>query len=392
MPKRKKYPKLPSGWGSIRYLGKGRRNPYAVHPPATECSENGHYIQPKAICYVSDWYVGFAVLNSYRAGTYKPGDEIELSKMTVSDGAVLDGLIERILKDSNMAANLESSRKGKTFSEVYDDFYEWKFGKFASKKLSESTKLSIEFGYKNLKDLHDRPFAEIKLDEMQKVLDEYPLGFSSVKQMLNLLKQIYDYADARELCERNYAKHLVMPNKKECESGVPFSEEQIETMWKNKDNPVIEMTLIACYSGFRVTAYASMEEVNLEEKYFKGGIKTKSSKGRTVPIHSAIYPLVARRIKRDGKLLNYTSRGYNGAMKRELKKIGITGHTTHDCRHTFSMLCEKYGVNENDRKRMMGHSFGSDITNQIYGHRSLEDLRKEIEKIQVPDFVTSCDK
>ena len=33
------------------------------------------------------------------------------------------------------------------------------------------------------------------------------------------------------------------------------------------------------------------------------------------------------------------------------------------------MLCEKYKVNEND------------ITNGIYGHRSLEDLRKEIEKI-----------
>lgn len=392
MPKRKKYPKLPSGWGSIRYLGKGRRNPYAVHPPATECSENGHYIQPKAICYVSDWYVGFAVLNSYRAGTYKPGDEIELSKMTVSDGTVLDGLIERILKDSNMAANLESSQKGKTFSEVYDDFYEWKFGKFASKKLSESTRNGNEFAYKQLSELHNRPFAEIKLDEMQKLLDKCPHGISSVKQMLSLLKQVYDYAEARDLCERNYAKHLVLPSKKECESGIPFSEKEIEILWKNKDNPAIEMVLIACYSGFRFTAYVTMDEINLEEKYFKGGIKTKSSKGRIVPIHSAIYPLVVKRMQRDRKIVSQSVNNFNTTMKRELERIGITGHTTHDCRHAFSMLCEKYGVNENDRKRMMGHSFGSDITNQIYGHRSLEDLRKEIEKIHVPEFVTICDE
>ena len=33
---------------------------------------------------------------------------------------------------------------------------------------------------------------------------------------------------------------------------------------------------------------------------------------------------------------------------------------------------------------MLGHSFGADITNGIYGHRTVDDLRKEIEKIKVP--------
>ena len=36
---RKKYPRLPNGFGSIRNLGKGRRHHYAVHPPATEQDE-----------------------------------------------------------------------------------------------------------------------------------------------------------------------------------------------------------------------------------------------------------------------------------------------------------------------------------------------------------------
>ena len=38
-------------------------------------------------------------------------------------------------------------------------------------------------------------------------------------------------------------------------------------------------------------------------------------------------------------------------------------------------------MTENDRKRMLGHSFGGDITNKVYGHRTLEELRAEIEKI-----------
>ena len=50
----------------------------------------------------------------------------------------------------------------------------------------------------------------------------------------------------------------------------------------------------------------------------------------------------------------------------------------------YSRLCESYGVREADRKRMMGHSFGNDITNGVYGHRTLEELRTEIEKIKEP--------
>ena len=65
-----------------------------------------------------------------------------------------------------------------------------------------------------------------------------------------------------------------------------------------------------------------------------------------------------------------------------LENLGIEKHTPHDCRHTFSTLCEKYNVNENDRKRMLGHSF-QDVTNKVYGHRELEDLRIQIEKIRV---------
>ena len=73
-----------------------------------------------------------------------------------------------------------------------------------------------------------------------------------------------------------------------------------------------------------------------------------------------------------------------------LNIVGTPKHTPHDCRHTFSRLCETYGVRENDRKRMLGHSFGGDVTNAVYGHRTLEELRAEIEKIEMP-FVTNCD-
>jgi len=69
-------------------------------------------------------------------------------------------------------------------------------------------------------------------------------------------------------------------------------------------------------------------------------------------------------------------------MYEALMLLGIKKHTPHDCRHTFSMLCDKYGVTENDKKTMLGHAF-SDVTNKVYRHRELEELRKQIEKIKI---------
>jgi hypothetical protein len=51
MPKRKKYPKLPNGYGSIKRLsGKNRTNPFGVYPPTKEFDLNGIPVAQKAIC------------------------------------------------------------------------------------------------------------------------------------------------------------------------------------------------------------------------------------------------------------------------------------------------------------------------------------------------------
>ena len=62
MAKKRKYKKLPNGYGSISYLGKGRRNPYCVRPPVTEFDENGKAIRPSPICYTDTWEHGFIAL------------------------------------------------------------------------------------------------------------------------------------------------------------------------------------------------------------------------------------------------------------------------------------------------------------------------------------------
>ena len=68
--------RLPSGFGSVRYLGKGRCNPYAVHPPESSAkTAQSQSRRPPALCYVCSREIGIKILMIYHAGLYTPGLE-----------------------------------------------------------------------------------------------------------------------------------------------------------------------------------------------------------------------------------------------------------------------------------------------------------------------------
>ena len=373
---RKKHPFLPNGFGSIRYLGAGRSRPYAVHPPAKEQNDKGRYIIPKAICYCSDWYTAFACLTAWHQGKYYPGMEHDIAKDRQSSYADLDAFCRRVLSTIGAASSL------RTFKQVADEYMKYKYGVNAPKSLTSGTLRSDEYSLKYISALDPFPLDEIPLQKMQETVNGIQAGTMIKIKAVTMIKQVYRYALQRGYIQRDESALLHAPERGEVAHGQPFSDEDLSILWKNKTNPDAAAILIMCYSGFRVSAYRDLE-VNRDLMYFKGGVKTAAGKGRIVPIHSAIQPL----LDTGWKMFSLTDRSINRRIIDYCSSIGIKRHTPHDCRHTFSRLCEKYGVPEADRKRMMGHSFGSDLTNAVYGHRTLDELRQSIELI-----VTSCDK
>lgn len=380
MARKKKYPKLPNGYGSIKKLSGKRRNPYGVYPPATELIAPGQYAPVKAICYVDDYMKGFAVLTAWHAGTYYPGFERTLNDF--GESRTVNSTMNNILTDYLQAARVEQNKeKGATFAEVYEAFYKDKY-EDPKKTYSKASMDCTRAAFKNCSELHDKPFADLRYNDLQNVIDNCPKKHSSLELILSLFHQMYAYAEKFELCEKDYSVHVKIKKAEDDEHGVPFSEEELKILWENKKDPTVEFILIMCYSGYRIKAYETIE-VDLKNGYFRGGVKTEAGKDRIVPIHSQIYPLVKNRIKKYGRILNVKTQFFRSQMYKTLDQIGIQKHTPHDARHTFSMLCEKYRVNENDRKRMLGHAF-SDITNKVYGHRTVEELKEEIEKIKIP--------
>lgn len=243
----------------------------------------------------------------------------------------------------------------------------------------------MQAGFSHCAALHDREISQISYQELQTLLDNDPQRHAGKEHLQAFLKQIFKYAVTVGDLDRNPASALQINILNDDEHGVPFTDDELVTLWKHKDDPAIELLLILCYSGWRISELFTLE-IDLVNQSMTGGIKTAAGKNRVVPIHHTILPLIAYRLKKYGAVLPYSTDAYRRALRVALDDIGLSGaprHTPHDARHTFSRLCEKYGVRENDRKRMMGHSFGSDITNGIYGHRELEDLKAEIEKIKV---------
>lgn len=342
--------KLPNGYGSIKKLSGNRSKPYAAYPSSCESTvTGGQGTKRSAIGYYSDWYSAFDALCQYRHTPY-----------TIRSRSL-------------------------TFADVYHLFYKEKF-EYCKKGLSVSSKYAYETAFKNCESLHPLLFCNVRKQEMQNVLDECTLGYSSLCNLKKLFSQLYRYAIENDITEKNYAQFVTIHSEDDNEKGEPFSQEELALLWKHKEDNTVQMILIMIYSGFRIKAFETIE-IHTEQLYFKGGVKTAAGKGRIVPIHPSIRPFA---LEFYHNFPSFRSRTFRSSrFYPTLERLGIATtksgkkHTPHDCRHTFSWLCDKYEVNEFAKHLLMGHSLGKDIEKSVYGHRTFEELCTEINKIKV---------
>lgn len=153
---RRMFPKLPHGYGSIRFLGPGRAKPFAVHLPEKNAERQ------KAICYVSDWFIGFAVLTAWHAGVYYPGLEDEIYRSTRPDVKENDPetLCRRIIRDYG---RMNHRRHGRTVAEVYELYLDWKYGESAAVQLSPESKCATEAAFELLRPYHSRLLDDVTI-------------------------------------------------------------------------------------------------------------------------------------------------------------------------------------------------------------------------------------
>lgn len=332
--------KHPNGYGSVVKLSGNRRRPYCARK-TKEIDERGFPVY-LVIGYYATREEGLMALAEFNRNPY----DVDLAKITMQD--------------------------------MYD---RWSTRDFP--KMSESSVGSHKAAMKHCEPLHNMPYKTIKAYQMQQIIDECGFGYSTQGSIKNLFGKLDLYAMELDIITKKNSDLIhaapIPPTSKK-----PFSKEEIELVWKHHEEEMVDTILILIYSGFRINELLNIqtENVNLNERWFKGGLKTKAGKDRVVPIHSLIFDMVKKRVEEgnkylicvDGKKVNQTQyytfwKAFMEAHKME--------HTPHECRHTFRSLLDSAGANKKCIDMMMGHT-SKEVGERVYTHKTLEELAEAL--------------
>lgn len=271
-----------------------------------------------------------------------------------------------------------------TFSDVFEL---WKSEHY--KKISEKTIPGWDNAYKNSKMLHKMKMKDIKAAELNACMEAQTVGAGSQARIKSFWNQLFLFAIERDIVHKNYAQFVSEKDKQEGTKKRPFTDDEVRLLWNNVwDLPGVDAILIMIYTGMRPTELLEMraDNVNLEERYMVGGIKTAAGKDRVIPICERIFPVVQRCMEDGGETL---ITDYGGApidywqfrrryFKRSMERLGMK-HTAHECRHTAVTAMRAAGMDKDIVKIIVGHSAG-DVTDR-YTHTTPAQLVAEMDKL-----------
>lgn len=337
----------PNRYGSVVKLSGNRRRPFMVRGGVYDYDDRGH---PKfdIIGYTATREEGIIMLAEYNRNPWN----VEQAKIT-----------------------------------MLELFKLWKEKKAA--KLGSSNRNSLFSAFKHCSKLHNTAYKTIKAFQMQETIDACGKSYSTQAAIKNLWGHLDRFAMELDIITRCYSELLtsepVPPTTRE-----RFTDDEIRLLWQHQEEPWVDSVLIFIYSGWRISELLSIKKtaVDLKAGTMTGGTKTKAGKNRIVPIHSAIQPLIERRINEPGEyLIGLNGSRCNDSAYRMLWKNIMNSlemnKTPHECRHTFESILDSAGANRKCIDLMMGH-VSKDTGNRVYNHKTLEELKTAIELIKVP--------
>ena len=275
---------------------------------------------------------------------------------------------------------LNQSRQSLTLQQVYEMWLP-----SHAKSVSINTLNNYGSAFAHLVTIHDLAMQDITYLRLQSIIDHMlgtGLSYSSCKKVRTLVSQLFDYAIINGWCTTNYAKFLNLGHNKPVRPHKPFTTQAINRLWR-LESPLHDIPLILLYTGMRASELINLKahDVNRKKRTIKiTSAKTKSGI-RTIPIHERIWPIIERRLHTIyviQECRTYTS------LSREFEKAMNTinaKHTTHDCRHTFATRLDNEGANYNAKRLLLGHASGN-VTDGVYTHKSLDQLRKAIRQLK----------
>lgn len=335
--------KNPNGYGTVVKLSGNRRRPFAVRK-TIGWNDKGHPIY-LPVGYTTTREEGMILLAEYNKSPW----DIDAEKTTMED-------LFKLFEEKKMP------------------------------KMGKSTKASLKSAYNHCKKFHKMKYKDMKSFHMQDCIDNCGRGYSTQWAIKNLFGHLDRFALEIDVIDKSYAQLTTAEPIPETKKK-PFTDEEVDKVWKIKDKPWVDSVLVFLYSGFRISELISLktEKVDLEQGTFQGGIKSASGKDRIVPIHSKIFEFVKKRVEEGNKYLfslngkKLSNAKYYEIWNSIMDELKIE-HTPHECRHTFRSRLDSAGANKVCIDLMMGHK-SKEVGERVYTHKTVQELKDAIELI-----------
>ncbi len=284
-----------------------------------------------------------------------------------------------------------------TFSEVYE---KWSEGYFPTLSNASSIR-TVKAAYAYCNGLYNMRMRDIRVSHLEGTIINANVGDSTKSRIKSLFNMMYKYAVAHDIVEKDYAATMFAngnPIKHErTKEPIPFTEEEVALLWDNTNIPFADMILIGIYTGWRPQELSILKvsDIDMEAGTMKGGLKTDAGKNRIVPIHKVIKSLIENRMKEATTLqseylfndingqqsIHMTYDKYKGRFRKVMNRLHMNHHP-HETRHTFITKAKACNIDEYILKLIVGHSI-EDITEKVYTHRTIEQLKAEMDKITI---------
>ena len=350
--------RLPNGYGGVVKLSGNRRRPYAAR-------------------ITTGWY--------HNDKTGKRVQKFQVIGYAASRAEAL-----QILAKYNDYP-IDAAALKLTFHDIY---LRWSGEKFPT--TSASNIKGYRAAYSICEDIANVPFRNLRLDDLQRVVDRCGKNYPTLKKLRILFNQLYDYAMKHEIICKDYSPYVNItkykdrnPNKAERNR---FTADEIETLWKHTDDRYYQTVLMLIYNGVRVSELLDLkkENVHLPERYFDV-VDSKTENGiRKVPIAEKVLPFYTSWYNdcshseylihtMDSEHFTYHNY-YINVFKPLLQRLNID-RTPHCCRHTtISMLADAH-VDQTIIKKIVGHAGAMTLTERVYTHLDIHELIEAIDKI-----------
>lgn len=332
----------PNGYGGIIYLGKNRRNPYAVRV-TSNIELNFEDNRPKTT-------------QKYKYLGYYPTRK------------------EAMLALANFNSNpYNIADSDITFKEIFERWFEDRF----ANGIKTSAYHSYKAAFKKCLSIHNMKIRDIRTPHLQALMNEAN-SKSGCNNIIIICNFVYNWAIKNDIVQKNYTKFVEIPKFEESTKHKIFTSNEVNILWQNQQLSMVKLALMLIYSGLRISEFLNLSptDVDLNKKYLD--IKQSKTKAgiRIVPIAEKTLPFWK---EWQSQPVTCNKSILTEQWKKELNSIGLN-NLFHDTRYTCVSMLTMAGVQQEIVKKLVGHS-ANNVTEKVYLHLELPTLLEAINKI-----------